>query len=165
MAQALVVPIIALVGVWIAARQMLIADEKLQLDAFDRQYERRVAVYEVTREILQSVFLQNIIPSGEIKAYGFHTLDAQFLFDEAMYKYLREILQRITTHNLARSELAKIENENLSLSDEKKVWEKMRGEQLQWIIQQGDEVSGFAIRFLPFLVHKQVKRPWLLRWP
>ena len=47
--QALAVPIIAVViaafGAWIAARQMVIADEKLKLDAFDRQYDRRVAVY------------------------------------------------------------------------------------------------------------------------
>jgi hypothetical protein len=45
--QALGVPIIAAViaavGTWIAARQMLIANDKLQLDAFDRQYVKRVA--------------------------------------------------------------------------------------------------------------------------
>ena len=34
--QALAVPIIAAAGMWIAARQMVIADEKLQIDAFDR---------------------------------------------------------------------------------------------------------------------------------
>jgi uncharacterized protein involved in cysteine biosynthesis len=34
--QALTVPVIALLGVWIAARQMLIADEKVWLDFFQQ---------------------------------------------------------------------------------------------------------------------------------
>jgi len=60
---------IALVGVWIAARQMLIADEKLRLGAFDRQYEKRFAVYEATRKILGNVYLGNI-SEAEIRAYA-----------------------------------------------------------------------------------------------
>ena len=62
--QALAVPIIAIVvtavGTWVAARQMLIAHDKLQHDAFDRQYDRRVAVYEGTRKFLASGFHGNI---------------------------------------------------------------------------------------------------------
>ena len=40
-----------MVGLWIAARQMLIADERLKYDAFDRRYEKRVALYEATRAL------------------------------------------------------------------------------------------------------------------
>jgi hypothetical protein len=53
--QALPVPLvaaaIALFGAWVAACQMWIAREKLRIDAFDRQYNRRVAVYEATRTL------------------------------------------------------------------------------------------------------------------
>jgi hypothetical protein len=163
------VPIIAVViaafGALIAARQMRIADDKFQFDIFDRQYDKRFAVYEATRKILQSVILHNIIPDNEVESYGFITLDAQFLFDENMFKYLRELLQRITILNKAESKLAKFAKEQLSPSEERGAWEKIRTENLEWIRQQGDERLGFSVRFLPFLVFKQAKRPWWLRWP
>lgn len=167
--QALAVPILALVvagfGAWISARQMLIAHDKLQLDAFNRQYERRIAVYEATRTILQSVFLHEIIPDNEIEAYGLHTLDAQFVFDGEMFKYLRDLRQRIVSYNLAKTKLAKLEDENCLSNDEKGGWEKIRNDNLQWVIEQGDEATGFATRFLPFLLYKQARRPSWLRWP
>jgi hypothetical protein len=37
---------IALLSVWFAARQAVIADEKLRLDTFEKQYERKFALYE-----------------------------------------------------------------------------------------------------------------------
>jgi hypothetical protein len=66
---------IAAGGTWIALRQMLIANEKLQFDAFHRQYERRVAVYEATREFLASAFHGNISEDA-LRAYRLHTLEA-----------------------------------------------------------------------------------------
>ena len=45
--------IITMLGVWVAARQMLIANEKVSLDRFNSQYERRFAVYDATRSILE----------------------------------------------------------------------------------------------------------------
>jgi hypothetical protein len=75
--QALAVPVFAALGVWIAARQMLIANDKLRLDSFDRQYERRFAVYEVTRGILEQVFRRNI-SEADMRSYGLRALDAQF---------------------------------------------------------------------------------------
>jgi phosphopantetheinyl transferase (holo-ACP synthase) len=96
--QALAVPIIglivALLGVWISARQMLTAKEKLQLDEFDRQYERRFAVYEATRKMLEAVFKMKLT-EADIQVYGSHMLDAQFLFNDDLYKYLRELHQHI----------------------------------------------------------------------
>jgi hypothetical protein len=62
--QVLAIPIlggvIALVGTLIAVRQMLIADERLEHDAFYRQYDNRFAVYEATRKLLASVFHEDI---------------------------------------------------------------------------------------------------------
>lgn len=50
--QAFALFVVALVGVWISARQMVIATNRLQMDKFGKLYARRVAVYEATRKIL-----------------------------------------------------------------------------------------------------------------
>jgi hypothetical protein len=70
---------IAVLGVWIAARQAVIADDRLRLDTFERQYERRIAVYEATRKILEDV---GNISEDDIKKYGLMMLSAEFLFDD-----------------------------------------------------------------------------------
>jgi hypothetical protein len=150
--------IIALVGTWIAARQMVIANEKLQLDAFDRQYEKRFAVYVDTRKILGDVYLGNI-SDAEIRVYGLCTLDAKFLFDDKLYRYLSEIRQRVAAWNHAK---LMVQSES---GDEKDEYKRIAEENLKWIQLQGDDNVGFDVKFTPFLVHKHVKRSWLLRWP
>jgi hypothetical protein len=161
--QALAVPIIAVViaafGAWIAARQMVIADEKLKLDAFDRQYDRRVAVYEATRKVLEDVY-QNNMSAEQIQVYGLCALDAKFLFDEDLYKYLTEIRHRVAAWNSAKPRPFDLGPDDRS--DNRK---RIESENLNWINQQGDEQTGFDVRFRPFLMHKQVKRSWWLRWP
>ena len=158
--QALAVPVIALVGAWIAARQMLIANEKLQLDDFVWKYDRRFAVFTATREILEKVFRN--IAEDDIRVYGLRALDAQFLFDEeeSVYKYLRELHQRITAWQDNKIKADAEKNE-----DKKAIYRKIEKDNLAWITQQGDERSGFTAKFRPFLMHKQATRPWLLRWP
>lgn len=161
--QALAVPLIglilALLGVWISARQMLTAKEKLSLDEFDRQYERRVTVYEATRKILGAVFHEKMT-EADVKAYGLHVLDAQFLFDENLDKYLRELQQHISVLVESKSTL----HESIS-NDDREAFQQIAHMQLEWIIKQGDGKTGFSTRFAPFLIYKQAKRPWLLRWP
>ena len=75
--QALAVPIFAALGVWIAARQMLIANDKLRLDSFDRQYERRIALYEATRGILEQVFRETLT-EADTRTYGLRALTRNF---------------------------------------------------------------------------------------
>jgi hypothetical protein len=132
--QALAVPMIAAVGAWIAAQQMWIARVKLRHDIFYRQYERRLAVYEATRKFLADVFLEQI-SEDEIRVYGLCTLDAQFLFDENLYGYLKEIRDRVAAWNDAKSH-----TENEQGGEEKAAFETIRNESLNWIIQQGDEL-------------------------
>ncbi len=141
--QALAVPVITVVSVLIAWQQMAIAHRKLQHDIFYRQYDRRVAVYEATRKLLGDVFNGNI-SDDDIRVYGLCTLDAQFLFNEEMYKYLAEIRQRVAVWSAAKSSI-----ERRSSSEEKAEWEKIKKENLDWIMQQGDE--RFIVKFAPFL--------------
>ena len=88
--------IITAVGVWIAMAQMVIARDRFEIDAFDRQYTRRVAVYEATRKFLEGAFRETLSET-DVRAYGLCTLDAQFLFDANMSKYLRELCWRVTS--------------------------------------------------------------------
>jgi hypothetical protein len=55
--------VFAAIGVWIAARQMVIANDKLQMDKFDRMDAKRVAVYEATRDILAKHFVGSRKPT------------------------------------------------------------------------------------------------------
>jgi hypothetical protein len=157
--QALAVPLIALVGAWIAARQMSIADQRLQYDVFDRRYERRVALYEATRTFLAKVFEERI-SDADIKTYGLSALDAQFLFDEGMYRYLQEIRQRVAAWHRATTSA-----DQMPAGAERDAMERIERENGRWIIQQGDEKTGFATRFIPYLVQQPIKRAWWLRWP
>lgn len=161
--QALAVPILAVVvaafGVWVAARQMLIAHDKLRHDAFEKLYDRRVAVYEATRKFLRDVFFGDI-SDDEIRSYGLKTLDAQFLFDDDLCKYLKDVCFHVTAWSNAKSSAGCEPH-----SDEHSESNRIMREHLDWIIQQGDEQTGFTGRFVPFLKYRPIHRPWFLRWP
>jgi hypothetical protein len=107
---------------------------------------------------LADVYHGNIC-EDEIRAYGLKMLDAQFLFDDGLHKYLKEVCFRVTAWSHANSSV-----EREPPGDERKKFKRIRDEQLKWINQQGDEQTGFAVNFTPFLKYEPVKRPWLLRW-
>jgi hypothetical protein len=157
--QALAVPVFALIGAWIAARQMLIADERLRYDAFDRRYDKRVALYESTRAFLAKVF-QRRMSDEDIRAYGLCALDAQFLFDDEMYRYLQDIRQRVAAWHQAKSSA-----DQMPPGPERDACEQIERENLNWVIRQGDESTGFAVKFMPYLVQRPAHRSWWLRWP
>jgi hypothetical protein len=155
--QSVAIGIFTVVGVWIAARQMVIANDRLQMEEFQRLYSRRVKVYEETRTLLAKVFSDDGVSEVELRTFGLYALDAQFLFDDEMYHYLKELRQRVASLTLVDSAQ--------SDSAERSEYIRIRKENLDWIVKQGDEHSGFAIRFKPFLAHSLPKRSWWLRWP
>jgi hypothetical protein len=159
---ALSVPVFALIGAWIAARQMLIADEKLRHDAFFRLYDRRVAAYEATRKILAAMYGGKSASEKEkeIEVYGLITLDAEFLFDKDMFNYLRQIHRRLSILVEADSSI-----HSLPPGAERDEYERIARENLDWVRQQGDDATGFQTKFADFLIFKATKRPWWLRYP
>jgi hypothetical protein len=163
--QALGVPLAALIvtllGVWIAARQMLIADEKVRLDSFNSQYERRFAVYDATRSIFEKSICETISET-DLRVYGLRVLEARFLFndDGKMYTYLGEVQRRIATLWLAKSGIG-TESDEETRADYKKI----RNDTLEWIRNQGWNDRVGIWRFEPFLKYVVPTRRWLLRWP
>lgn len=157
--QALAVPTIAVIGAWIAARQMLIAHDKLQQDAFDKRYDRRLAAYAATLEFLQDVLTKDI-SEERIRAYALKTADARFLFDEDMAKYIGEVCSRVSVWRHANSAV-----EHWAAGDQRDEFQRIATENMGWIIRQVDEENGFASRFRSFLLYRDMGRPWFLRWP
>ncbi len=154
--QAAALVLIGVIGTWIAARQMVIANDKLHMEKFDRLYARRVAVYEATRKILAQAY--HVVTEADIQGYGLIALDAQFLFDEEMYKYLREVRHHVECVRVAEEAIAITPQQ----CDE---YDRIKKEHLEWIREQGGGPSDFSKRFRPFLVHEFPKRRWWLRWP
>ena len=129
----------------IARSQRDIAQNKLALDWFALQYDKRAAVYEATRTFLADVFDKRMSEAA-IRAYGLRTLDAKFLFhdDPSLHQYLATIRDRVAMWHGAKTSA-----EAEQSSDEKKEFERIAAEHLNWITQQG---ATFDVKFAPFLV-------------
>jgi hypothetical protein len=97
----------------IARSQRDIAQDKLKLDWFALQYDRRATVYEATRTFLGDVF-DDKISEAAIKTYGLRTLDAKFLFhdDPSLHQYLATIRDRVAMWHHAKM---KAETENQAM--------------------------------------------------
>jgi hypothetical protein len=147
--QALAVPLlavaVALFGVLIAWWQACIAHRKYKNDEFFRKYEKRFEVYAATREFLASVFSEDGPTEDSIRVYGLRVLDAQFLFDDALFQYLKELHWRVTAWAFAKSRMGN------AASDEHVEYQRIRDQHIEWIRQQGDGASGFDTRFRRFL--------------
>jgi hypothetical protein len=85
--QALAVPVIAAVGTWVAIQQMVIARVKLQHDLYDRRY----AVFDAVRAFLNEAIGSQVVSPETFRTFALKTADAEFLFDDGLAAYLREM--------------------------------------------------------------------------
>jgi hypothetical protein len=88
--QALAVPVIAAVGVWIALQQMHFARVKLQHDLYDRRF----AVFQAARKLLAEVLTHGHASDDQIRSYVVGTADAGFLLNRDIATYLEDIRRR-----------------------------------------------------------------------
>jgi hypothetical protein len=156
--QALTVPVFAAVGAWIAARQMLIADEKLQNEAFDRRYERRLAFYNETVSVLPKIYRRELSPD-EIRGYKLRCQEARFMFDPPMQEFIGEFVQQLDGWALGTQMMSDRLLPGVSEKGTKK-----ESQHWGWFrrLPEGDVLDG---KFRPYLTQARPKRPWLLRWP
>lgn len=147
--QALAVLFIAVVGAWIAFRQMEIADARLQLDHYDRRYR----VFDAARTLLSEILVHGNSSDEVINAFLLGTGDAPFLFDDSLTEYLREMRKHATS--LLGIKMAM---EALPAGAEKARASKTAGEHQMWLVQQQD---GLADRFRPVLqLNKRQRARW-----
>jgi hypothetical protein len=156
--QAFAVPALAAVGawiaVWIAARQMLIAHEKLENEKFDRRYERRLAFYLATTDIVVNI-LNKKVTEDDLAIYRLKCQEARFLFDGPILEFIHQLERAIgwwyVTGENNKEEHLKFFRPLLSLPIGS-----------GGVIDPGYTLEG---QFKPYLVQAPVKRTWWLRWP
>lgn len=107
---ALLVPIIALFGAFIAYRQWRTAREKLKLDLF----EKRFSVYNAARNLVGSIVTSGQIIDEQMYSYLNQTIETKWLFGDAVAKYLKE---RLYEPALELQGL-QLDSANMALSDQ-----------------------------------------------
>src|ERR1700730_2632771 len=138
--QALAVPVIAAVGAWVALQHMYVARAKLQHDLYDRRY----AVFEAVRRFLNEAVSQKIVSSETFHPFVLGTADAQFLFDDGLAAYLKEMREHAA---MARSIYLTMESIPEG-APQKAAASKAAGERVSWLVNQ---IDGLTEKFRPFL--------------
>lgn len=144
--QALAVPVIAVVGTWVAIQQMVIARAKLQHDL----YERRYAVFDAVRTYLAEVMSNGIASQETTRTFVLKTGDAEFLFDDELAAYLKEMREHASTARAIHFVI-----EPLQPGDRKAAAFSKESEHTMWLVNQMDGLVG---RFRPFLRLEKRKR-------
>ncbi|MGY6127028.1 hypothetical protein ACW9YV_16510 (plasmid) [Paraburkholderia strydomiana] len=87
---ALMVPLIAILGVAIAYRQWRTAQNKLKQDLFDKRF----SVYDAARRMLASVMTSGKVRDEELFKFMVATREAKWLLSNELAHYLDEVLRR-----------------------------------------------------------------------
>lgn len=85
---ALLTPVVAVIGAYIAWRQSRTAQNKLKLDLF----EKRFAVYNKARNMLGEIMAKGTLSDVGLHEYGAGIREARWLMDGEVAKYLGEEL-------------------------------------------------------------------------
>lgn len=85
---ALLTPVVAALGLFIAYRQSVIAQNKLKFDLF----EKRFAVYDTARDLLRSATTSEQLTEEMLSIYRAGTREARWLCDKRVDDYLNKTL-------------------------------------------------------------------------
>jgi hypothetical protein len=144
--QALAVAVIGAVGVGVAFQQMSIARVKLQHDLYDRRY----AVFDAVRALLNEAISSQIVSPETFRMFALKTADAEFLFDDGLAAYLREMREHAFKAQSIYSTIQPMEP-----GDQKAAAFRAAAEHTTWLNAQ---IDGLAARFRPFLMLEKRKR-------
>jgi hypothetical protein len=139
--QALAVPVIAVVGAWIALQQMYLARVKLQHDLYDRRF----AVYEAARKLLVEIITQGYPSRDQVRLYVIGTADAVFLLNEEVSKYLEEI----------RARASRLRAIHATLPHEQIAMQQQDDALFSWMTEQLP--IGLVEKFKPFLTLERTR--------
>ncbi len=99
---ALLTPIVAILGIYIASRQWQTARNKLKFDLF----EKRFAVYEASKSFLDSIASSGKVKDEELFKFLLATRQARWLLDVELANYLKmDIYKKATEIKIYESEL------------------------------------------------------------
>lgn len=144
---ALLTPAIASVTIYIAVQQYRIEKRKFQYDVMLQQYDRRLRVYEGTKDFIWSVMQHENSPDWA----KFHesTKEAPFLFgkDKAVIDYLDELKKRAGKLQACRSLYKDDMQKPPENYDHSKVVDGMHVE-LLWFTEQLDAAPNLFQKYL-----------------
>ena len=137
---ALALPVIAVIGAWIAFRQSQIARNKLKLDLFDK----RMGVYQAVREGLSSAATHGKLTHEEEVKYLIGTRPAQWLFGPEVFTYLDETLW----HKIVDLGLHNAMSEGRTNDNERVKHIHARAETMKWLVAQYKEFDKLCADYL-----------------
>nr|WP_156889361.1 hypothetical protein [Halomonas sp. 1513] len=138
---ALLVPLVAIFGSYIAYRQWRTAQNKLKLDLFDR----RVAIYEAARHLIVSARGSGRVSQVAEFKYQSGIRGARWLYNEEIVKYLEEdIWHKVVDLGTLESEL-----DNLPVGEERTRIIREQREIKDWL---ADQLRVLEQKVAPFLV-------------
>jgi hypothetical protein len=143
--QALLVPAVAIAGVWIALQQMHITRVKLRHDLFDRRF----AVLQACQNLILTVTINANIDGDTYQSFAIAASTARFLFDDDLFAYLQDVRTHATKLITTKTVLP-----DMPPGDKKAAAAARGGTELKWLLEQADELPK---RFEPFL---QLERRW-----
>lgn len=139
---AMMTPVVACFGAWIAYQQWITARDKLRLDLYDR----RLAVYQVARETLGIVFTEGDLKRDDETAYLQGTVRARWLFGKEIEAYLmKEFWPQLADLHCTVSEL-----DGLAPGPERTKLAKKKEEQRKWFYAQEDRMDKLFFPYLGF---------------
>lgn len=89
---ALLTPLVAALGIWIAFNQWKTARMKLKLDLFDK----RVVVYETVQRVVREAVIDEHFTDAMFSDYVQGIAGARWLYDEKMNAYLLDLINSFT---------------------------------------------------------------------
>jgi hypothetical protein len=137
---ALMVPLVAVLGVAIAYRQWRTAQNKLKLDLF----EKRFAVYDAARRLLATVMTSGRVSDEEMFKFFAGTREAKWLLDAGVAHYLDKELRR----QMLQLQTLNAELEGLPVGPDRSANVKAQTEIKTWMLEQYEVLDG---KFSPFL--------------
>ncbi|MGC8477406.1 MAG: hypothetical protein ACP5NP_13715 [Acetobacteraceae bacterium] len=143
--QALLVPVIAAVGTWIALQQMHLSRVRLRHDLFDRRF----AILQATQGMLESVIMEGKISTDNIVKFATAVAAARFVFDDRLALYLREILDHASKAHSIQEALR-----DMQPGEAKQKAATDKGHEIKWLI---DQRGSLGEKFQPVL---QLERRW-----
>lgn len=145
---ALMTPVVACFGAWIAYQQWVTARDKLRLDL----YEKRMAVYAAARAALAAVFARNDLTPTEETAYLQGVAGARWLFETEVTQYLqKEFWEKLCDLHRVAAEM-----DGMPRSAERQALVDQHLELRKWFLDQYDFMDNLFYPYLGF-THRSKK--------
>lgn len=137
---ALMVPMVAVLGILIAYRQWRTAQNKLKLDLF----EKRFAVYAATRELMSAIMTSGSVQDPAMFRFFADTREAKWLLNADIAHYLEKELR----HKMLHLQALEGELDGFAIGPARTANVKQQSELKTWLLNQYEVLDE---KFAPFL--------------